>query len=147
MSGESFWIDEFWNAYFISLPSLQQLIDALLAPYGSQTPLHFVYGYFWGQLFPSSELSLRLSNLPLFVLGQAALYWGLRAYPRRLAFMMLYLSAVHPMVWQYANELRPYVMIYAGSEMILAYLLHIHALKHGDRCGTTAAVAVFVFGR
>ena len=146
VSGESFWIDEFWNAYFISLPSVRQLLDALLAPYGSQTPLHFVYGYVWGQFFPSSELSLRLSNLPLFVLGQAALYWGLRAYPRRFAVAMLLLSAVHPMVWQYANELRPYVMIYAGSEMILAYVLHIHALKHGDRRGATFAMAVFVFG-
>ena len=146
ITGESFWIDEFWNAYFISLPSVQTLADALLAPYGSQTPLHFVYGYAWGQVFPSGELSLRLSNLPLFLLGQAALYWGLQAYPRRLAYTMLVVSAVHPMVWQYANELRPYVMIYAGAEMILAYLLHIHALEHGDQRDTTVALAVFVFG-
>lgn len=146
ISGESFWIDEFWNAYFVSLESVQRLVDALLAPYGSQTPLHFIYGYIWGQWFPSSELSLRLSNLPLFLMGQAALYWGLRTSPRPLAYTVLFLSAVHPMVWQYANELRPYMMIYAGAEMILAYLLHMHAVQRGEQRASAAAMAVFVFG-
>ena len=30
------------------------------------------------------------------------------------------------MVWQYANEARPYTMMFAGSQMILAYLLRLH---------------------
>ena len=38
ISRESFWIDEFWNAYFASLESVEQLYAGLSAPYGSQTP-------------------------------------------------------------------------------------------------------------
>ena len=70
ISHESLWIDEFWSAYFASLESFRQVYELLLIPSGSQTPLHFAYGYVWGQFFPLGEASLRLSNLPLFVLGQ-----------------------------------------------------------------------------
>ena len=146
ISRESFWIDEFWNVYFVSLTSLGQLYEALSAPYGSQTPLHFVYGYFWGQLFPHSEAGLRLSNLPLFLMGQASLYWALRAYPRRFAYALLTASALHPMVWQYANELRPYIMIYAGSEMLLAYVLHLHSLGDQEKRVGLLATSIFVVG-
>ena len=146
ISHESFWIDEFWNAYFVSLESLAQLLEALRAPYGSQTPLHFVYGYFWGQYFPHTEAGLRLSNLPLFLMGQASLLWGLRSYPRPFGYALLAVSALHPMVWQYANELRPYIMIYAGSEMILAYLLHIHAIEGNDKRVGLLASSIFVVG-
>jgi len=127
ISHESFWIDELWNVYFASLESVGQLFEALLAPYGSQTPLHFIYSYIWGHLFSTSEFVFRLSNLPLFVLGQACLFWALRSYPRPFGYALLILSALHPMVWQYANELRPYIMMYAGAQMILAYILHINA--------------------
>ena len=146
ISHESFWIDEFWSAYFASLESFRQLVDLLMIPSGSQTPFHFAYGYLWGQFFPLSEAGLRLSNLPLFLLGQASLWWALRAYPRSFAGWLMGLSAMHPMVWQYANELRQYVMMYAGAEMILAYLLHIHAAARSDRRVGMAASAVFVVG-
>ena len=146
ISRESFWIDEFWNVYFVSLQSLGELYQALSAPYGSQTPLHFVYGYFWGQFFAHSEAGLRLSNLPLFVMGQMCLYWALRAYPRPFTYALLALSALHPMVWQYANELRPYIMIYAGSEMLLAYVLHLHSLGDQEKRVGLLATSIFVVG-
>ena len=85
ISRESFWIDEFWSAYFASLDSVRQLVELLMIPSGSQTPFHFAYGFLWGQFFPLSEAGLRLSNLPLFLLGQASLWWALRAYPRSFA--------------------------------------------------------------
>ena len=146
ISAESLWIDEFWNAYVASLESLGQLYELLLTPYGSQTPLHFAYGYFWGKLLPLSEVSLRLTNLPLFVIGQACMFWALRSYPKRFAFLLLALSALHPMVWQYANEVRPYIMIYSGSEMILAYIIYIHAAKKNDSHVSPLASFIFVAG-
>ena len=146
ISHESFWIDEFWNAYVASLDSLGQLYELLVQPYGSQTPLHFAYCYMWGQLFPLSESSLRLTNLPLFALGQACMFWALRAYPKPFGYLLLALSALHPMVWQYANEARPYIMIYSGSEMILAYILHIHATDESDSRVSLPSSVIFVTG-
>lgn len=127
ISSESLWVDEFWTAHFAQLPSWQALFDLLLIPSGSQTPLHFGYYFLWGQVFPTTELWLRLANVPFFVLGQVALFWALRAYPARLSALFLIISALHPLTWQYANESRPYIMMLAGSQMMLAYILHLHA--------------------
>ena len=146
VGNDSFWIDEFWNAYFASLDTVGGLYKALREPYGSQTPLHFVYGYLWAQVAPTSEFGLRLSNLPLFVLGQASLFWAVRDYPKPMAYAMLLVSALHPMVWQYANEFRPYIMMYAGAEMLLAYLLHIEAARQNNRAPSDLGSMIFVVG-
>lgn len=146
ISNESLWIDEFWNAYFAKVGSLGELYELLLIPSGSQTPLHFIYNYFWGLFVHPSELGLRLSNLPLFVIGQLALFWALRAYPKKFGYLLLAVNSLHPMVWQYANEARPYIMMYAGSEMILAYILHINALKDNGGRVSPLFSAIFVFG-
>ena len=146
ISNESLWIDEFWTAHFAALPSFKAFIDLLLVPNGSQTPLHFLHFYLWGLWGPTGEFFFRLANLPLFLLGQLALFWALRDYPRKFAVLLLTLSALHPMVWQYANEARPYTMLIAGSQMVLAYLLHLHATRASGRPGEPFFLLLFVVG-
>ncbi|PPD54711.1 MAG: hypothetical protein CTY12_02595 [Methylotenera sp.] len=146
ISNESLWIDEFVTAYYASLHSLDRAYELLFISKGSQTPLHYLYYYFWGQLFEPNEFNLRLANLPLFVLGQLSLFLALRAYPRNFGFFFLILSAFHPMVWQYANEARPYIMMYAGSQMILAYILHIHSIKSAGENTNILFSGIFVAG-
>jgi hypothetical protein len=146
ISHESLWIDEFWTAHFAHLDSWAQFIDLMLVPSGSQTPLHFVHFYLWEQWAPAGEFFFRLANLPLFVLGQGALFWALRNYPRRFSLLFLALSALHPMVWQYANEARPYVMMHAGAQMMLAHLLNLHARAAGDTRVEPLSLLCFVVG-
>jgi hypothetical protein len=146
ISNESLWIDEFWTAHFAAMSSFNAFYELLLVPNGSQTPLHFLHFYLWGLWNPPGEFLLRLANLPLFVLGQLAVFWALRDYPRKLAVLFLALSALHPMVWQYANEARPYIMLVAGSQMILAYLLHLHASSAGGGAGEPFFLMLFVLG-
>jgi hypothetical protein len=147
ISHESLWIDEFWTAHLAEMPSFRAFMDLLLVPSGSQTPLHFLHFYAWEQLVPRGEFLLRLGNLPLFVAGQWALFWALRSYPAKFTVLMLALSALHPMVWQYANEARPYIMMYAGAQMMLAALLHFH--QHlpapGSRTGRLETLPAFLF--
>ena len=146
ISNESLWIDEFWTAHFGAMASFKAFYELLLVPSGSQTPLHFLHFYLWGHFVPTGELFLRLANLPLFVAGQLALFWALRAYPRKFAVLFLTLSALHPMVWQYANEARPYIMMYAGAQMILAYLLNMHAPGVDEQRIEPLFMALFVVG-
>jgi hypothetical protein len=146
ISNESLWIDEFWTAHFGAMPSFREFYALLLVPSGSQTPLHFVHFYLWGLIAPAGEFFLRLANLPLFVAGQLALFWALRAYPRKFTALFLALSALHPMVWQYANEARPYIMMYAGAQMILAFLLNIHAPGADARRFDPLFMSLFVVG-
>jgi hypothetical protein len=110
ISNESLWIDEFWTAHFAAIGSFKAFYELLLVPSGSQTPLHFLHFYLWGLIAPAGEFFLRLANVPLFVAGQLALYRALRDYPGKFAVLVLALGALHPMVWQYANEARPYIM-------------------------------------
>lgn len=146
ISNESLWIDEFWTAGFALKNNLKDLIEQWSNPQVALTPLHYLYFYFWGIFFHSGEMILRLANLPLFVLGQLSLFLALRAYPQRFAFLLLVLCALHPMVWQYANEARPYMMMYAGAEMILAYLLHIHMIQSREDGISPLFSAIFVMG-
>ena len=132
ISNESLWIDEFWTEHFGAMGSFKDFYELLIVPSGSQTPLHFLHFYLWGQLHLAGEFLFRLANLPLFVAGQLALYWALRDQQQAWTTPFLVLSALHPMVWQYANEARPYIMMLAGSQMILAYLLRLHiSATHG----------------
>ncbi len=146
ISSESLWIDEFWTAYFAEVSSLRQWVELILIPSGSQTPIHFFQYFIWGRLFESTEWTLRLANLPLFVIGQLSLFWALRSYSRTFSWLYLAVSALHPMVWQYANEARPYIMIYAGAQMLMAYLLHLHARIEWQLDDSPLFSVVFVVG-
>jgi hypothetical protein len=146
ISNESLWIDEFWTAHFAAMPSFKAFYELLIVPSGSQTPLHFFHFYLWGLLHPSGEFFFRLANLPLFVAGQLAVFWALRDYPRKFSYGLLALSALHPMVWQYANEARPYIMMFAGAQMILAYLLRLHAPNAQGRHVEPLFLLSFVLG-
>lgn len=143
ISNESLWIDEFWTAHFGAMPSFKSFYELLIVPSGSQTPLHFLHFYLWGQLSPASEFVFRLANLPMFVVGQLALYAALRDQPKPFAYSFLALSALHPMVWQYANEARPYLLMVAGAQMMLAYLLRLH--NNGTRHRPTEPVFLLLF--
>lgn len=146
ISNESLWIDEFWTAHFSAMESFRAFHELLMVPSGSQTPLHFGYFYLWGLLNPPNEFFLRLGNLPLFVAGQLAVFWALREYPRKFSVLFLALSALHPLVWQYANEARPYIMMYAGSQMLLACLLNLHARSAGGQPAEPIFLMLFVLG-
>lgn len=146
ISNESLWIDEFWTAHFGAMESFKAFCELLLVPSGSQTPLHFLHFYLWGLFSPPGEFFFRLANLPLFVAGQMAVFWALRDHPRTFVFLFLALSALHPLVWQYANEARPYIMMYAGAQMILAYLLHLHAASAEGRSAEPLFLLLFVLG-
>ena len=146
ISNESLWIDEFWTAHFAAIGSFRAFFDLLLVPSGSQTPLHFLHFYLWGLFVPAGEYLLRLANLPLFVAGQAAVFWALRGSPKLFSALLLTLSAFHPMVWQYANEARPYIMMYAGAQMMFAYLLHLQVRSEREPAAHALFFSLFVLG-
>ena len=147
ISNQSLWFDELYSADFHLIGNLKDMLEQLwINPQFALVPLHYLYYYFWEILFQPEELGLRLANLPLFVMGQLSLFWALRAYSKQFAWLLLALCALHPMVWQYANEARQYMMMYAGSEMILAYLLHIHKIQSCDDGVSPLFSAIFVFG-
>jgi hypothetical protein len=120
---QSFWIDETQTALKAAAPSVHSWWQRLYAEHDSnlQVPFYMVYVWLWARIFPVSELSLRAANIPWFFLGFYAIAHFLRRRPGlRDAALLLY--AIHPFVWYYLNEARPYVMQLSGALLVCGAL-------------------------
>ncbi len=122
ISNQSFWIDEGITGNAARPGTLGGCWTALRIVNGSdlQMPFYMVYIWGWDKLFGDSEWVLRLANYPWFVIGQiaAAHIWR----DRNKGLLFISLAAVHPLVWFYLNEARPYLMQYSIA-CLLIYVL------------------------
>lgn len=122
-SSQSLWIDEAEVANIVSPPSLHGCWDGLWADHTSnlQLPLYFLYIWGWVRLLGESELVLRAANLPFFFLGFFAIFRFLRRHPS-LCNACLLLYCLHPFVWYYIDEARPYEMQLSGALLVCGAL-------------------------
>jgi hypothetical protein len=123
VSSQSFWIDETQTALKAAAPTLHAWWGALYAEHNSnlQLPLYMVYIWGWARLFGVSELSLRGANVPWFFLGFFAVSHFLRRRPGlRTAALLVY--CIHPFVWYYLNEARPYMLQLSGAMLVAGAL-------------------------
>lgn len=123
ISSESFWIDEAETALKAVAPTLHGAWRVLYAEHNSnmQLPAYMLYIWAWARLFGVSEIGLRAANLPWFFLGIFAIVHFLRRHPGlRSATLLLY--CLHPFLWFYLNEARPYVMQLSGSLLVAGAL-------------------------
>jgi hypothetical protein len=82
-----------------------------------QLPLYMLYIWGWARLFGVSELALRAANIPWFFLGFFAIVHFLRRHPGLLGVTLL-LYCLHPFVWYYLDEARPYLMQLSGALLV-----------------------------
>lgn len=123
ISNQSYWIDEATSLIVAMAPDPAGAWQYAQAVGGStiQMPLYHVYLYAWHKVLAGGEWTMRASNLPWFLLGQAAFLVFLRRQPR-LALSAALLAAVSPTVWMYLDEARPYLMQYAAGCWFVAGL-------------------------
>lgn len=125
-SGDSLWIDEAWVALIASENDLVGWWRRMQETGGStlQMPLYTLYLWAWEKIAGHGEWALRAANIPLFVLGQWALFRGLRK-DFRLAIWAMVIAAASPFVWSYLAEARPYTMQYAAACLVVAGLMQL----------------------
>lgn len=119
-STDSFWIDEANSANMAMQHDLrswwgavnQVASDVQMSPY-------FFQLWVWEKVVSSSELGMRCNNLPWILLGIGA--WFL-ALPRSTKGAFVLLAGVAPFLWYYANEIRPYSMLFGASSLMFASL-------------------------
>lgn len=123
LNAQSFWTDETQTALKAAAPTLHSWWLLLYREHDSnlQVPFYMVYVWLWARVFPVSELWLRASNLPWFFLGFFAIAQFLRRRPG-LHNAMLLLYAIHPFVWFYLNEARPYMMQLSAALLVCGAL-------------------------
>ncbi len=123
VSSQSLWIDEAESAVITLQPTVHGVWQALYADHSSnmQMPLHFIYFRLWSGIFGGSEFSLRASNIPWFFLGFFSIFHFLRR-DRVFRDVTLLVFCLHPFVWYYLNEARPYAMELSGAMLVCGAL-------------------------
>jgi hypothetical protein len=119
ISSQSLWVDEAQTALKATPDTLHGWWRTLDGEGSSnmQLPLYMLYIWGWARIFGISEIALRAANLPWFILGLIAIFHFLRRHPPlRAATLLLY--SLHPFVWYYLDEARPYIMQLSGALLV-----------------------------
>ena len=145
ISSQSFWIDEAETALKAIQPTLGAWWQALYIEHNSnlQLPLYMLYAWGWARLFGVSELALHAANIPWFFLGLFAIAHSLRRQPGlRNAALLVY--CLHPFVWYYLDEARPYLMQLSGALLVAGSLFT--ALDEPDQAHSSSWWWLFAAG-
>jgi hypothetical protein len=127
ISTQSLWIDEAQTATYATAGSFRELFAYFSSDSKSEAlmPLSMTLSWIFAQFLGTSEIALRLPNLIYLALG-IVFIWRLGC-ALAMPFTAL-LFAVHPYVWQYAGEARPYALqISLGAGLIAATYFVIHS--------------------
>lgn len=126
LDSQSMWVDELQTWRLTQAASWTAWLDQLINWYDSdsQIPLYHLYTRSWVLLFPETAAWLRASNLPwlwgaLFALLMTPVTDRRRWLPLTLAV----LAVMHPFVWYYTNEMRPYIMTLTGAAIATSGLI------------------------
>ena len=139
VSHQSLWVDEGYMAYFASQPSFSKLHSTFIACAATPSsevymPGYITYLWLWAKFFGISEVGLRLSNIPFAVtfIFSLSLLCRRKIYPR----LLMLLAAIHPLVWFYMNEARPYMGMLAFSTLsATGLILYLHSYPEDRTSG------------
>lgn len=108
ITGESLWIDEGQTWHFVKQPTIAAWFSTLQHNVKSEAQMPLGMFVFWlgARTVGDSEWALRALNLPWIGLAGVALAFIARLLNLR-GLLLLFL--MHPFLWYYANEARPYV--------------------------------------
>jgi hypothetical protein len=122
----SLWMDEFgtWLLTRSSSPfewwtRIQGWPDS-----DSQIPLYHFYMYLWTALFGTDVIAMRMSNAVLIAVANVAIVWPFRLRPL-LALSVIVASCLSAPIWYYTNEIRPYILLYAGTCLMIGATIEI----------------------
>jgi len=86
-------------------------------------PIYMLWLWAWIRLFGTSEWALRAANIPWFVVGAVGLIrWSKRGQISS-SLILVMLVCLSPFLWFYLNEVRPYIMQFAGAALFLGGVL------------------------
>lgn len=123
---QSLWIDEGGAAFIAIAPNLSSWWHRMRLQQDAYLQQIFQSFYLWGweKIFGHSEIALRASNVPWFATGVTMLGYGIGAdRVRRWCIVLLALTNAH--LWYYVSEARPYVVLFAFSSMLAAFLARL----------------------
>jgi hypothetical protein len=143
ISSGSLWIDEFGTWYLTRADSIFDWWRRFESSTSSdsQIPLYHFYMYGWAKLVGTGAFAMRASNIGMFVIANLALVWPFRFRPN-VAILAVVTSCLNASVWYYLNELRPYIMLYMGTCLMIG--ASIEAMRSRQRPSSFAITALCI---
>jgi hypothetical protein len=143
ISSGSLWIDEFGTWLLTRADSISDwLIRFQSGPDSdSQIPLYHFYMYGWTKLVGTGAVAMRASNIGMFVIATLALVWPFRSHPN-IAVSVIFTSCLNASIWYYLNEIRPYIMLYMGTCLMVG--ASIEALGAKQKPSSLAITALCI---
>jgi hypothetical protein len=126
ISSDSLWIDEFGTWFLTRADSVPEWWERFQSWPDSDAliPLYHFYMYLWTKLFGTGTVAMRASNVGMFVIANVALLWPFRSRPN-IAFPLTLTSCLSSPIWYYLNELRPYIMLYMGTCLMIGAAIEV----------------------
>ncbi|MFG6443425.1 hypothetical protein [Roseateles sp. LKC17W] len=100
-----------------------------------QIPLYHLFMYLWTQAAGTSELALRLANLPWLLLALLGLHRLRLEAPVR--WLAIGIFCLHPLVWYQLNEARPYLLHLAGACWLMTGCINLLQAQREDDTDTS----------
>ena len=140
VTSESLWIDEGQTLRFASQPSFPDLLTTLLHSIKSeaQMPLGMLASWAGAKVLGVGEWQLRAVNL--LWLGLAGMATGMSGRLLKLPALLL-IFLIHPFLWFYVNEARPYAMQICAASWL------VYVLARASTNATPAGVPSRSIGR
>src|SRR5262252_1761359 len=131
ISSGSLWIDEFGTWLLTRADSIPDWWRRFQSWPDSdpQIPLYHFYMYLWTKVVGTDAFAMRASNVGMFVVANLALLWPFRSRPT-IAFPLILTLCLSSPIWYYLNEIRPYIMLYFGTCLIVGGTTEMLTSQH-----------------
>ncbi len=125
LGSPSLWLDELGVKRIIMLPFSEVVKSAHLTGF---PPLYYVGMHFWVKIFGTSEFSLRFPSLTFSVISIIFIFkLSKELFNERIALISAFLLSIWPYSINYAQEAKPYAMIWLLG--ILSFLFFLRFIR------------------
>lgn len=142
---ESLELDEIFSATVaLKSSSLGKMFSEYISRDGSP-PLFHILLFYWGKIFGSGDIAIRLMSYLFTLLGILCSYLLLDKYlSRKMALIFSTLSAFTPGVLFYAQQARMYALLYALAS-IISVIFCIYILRIKDNLKIDKQLFIYYF--
>jgi hypothetical protein len=144
ISPGSLWIDEFGTWFLTRADSLPDWWNRFESWPDSDSliPLYHFFTYIWIGLFGTDTVAMRASNAGMFAVATLSLLWPFRLR-LDIAFPIILTSCLSATIWYYLNEVRPYIMLYMGTCLMVGAAIEMLKTR---QCSQSFTIKILCIG-
>lgn len=148
ISRESLWFDELFTANCsLEVSSIHSMFTEYIFK-DVHPPLYQLMLYYWGKIIGTSDFDIRFLSYLAILVSFIFSYLLLKKYfTKRIAILFIALSAFTPGIMYYAQEARPYAILYGLSNLLIViFVIFMINIKQNKNIQNSLVFAYFILG-